>query len=106
MPSGKLGIVVGLRGSRGAIRGHHYKSSGEEIYDTRLQIVHSTGDLNSAMRLHFGQYGTTLANVGHRQFRCIVPFSTLPGLARKKPRLMPSRRRRPIWRRLFMPPQS
>jgi hypothetical protein len=48
------------------------ESSFEEIYDTRLQVVHRTGHLNSTIRLHFVEHGTVLADVGHRDFHILA----------------------------------
>jgi hypothetical protein len=47
------------------------KSFGEEIYYPCLKIVHYAGDLDNPIRLHFGQHGTVLANVGHRNFHIL-----------------------------------
>jgi hypothetical protein len=48
------------------------ESSFEEIYDTRLQVVHRTGHRYSAIRLHFVEHGTVLADVGHRDFHILA----------------------------------
>src|SRR6185437_7375248 len=52
--------------------GHCAKSSDKEINHTSLEIVHRTGDLDCALRLHFGEHGTMLANVGYRNFHVLA----------------------------------
>jgi hypothetical protein len=40
--------------------GTRAESSGEEIYDTGFQIIHRTGHLYRAIRLHFSEHGLSL----------------------------------------------
>src|SRR3984893_10883734 len=50
----------------------HYEPSGEEIYDTCFQIIHRTGHLYRAIRLHFSEHRAVLANVSYRDFHILA----------------------------------
>jgi hypothetical protein len=52
--------------------GARAESSGEEIYDTGFQIIHRTGHLYRAIRLHFSEHRAVLANFSYRDFHILV----------------------------------
>jgi hypothetical protein len=57
--------------------GTRAESSGEEIYDTGFQIIHRTGHLYRAIRLHFSEHGAVLANVSYRDFHILARDSIM-----------------------------